>query len=110
MSSVPSLPLACSGAGSLPTSPKLNVVGVLDHFFAFSQPHVRFLPIASESFSAPAPPELPMKICRANVVHFHLENPLHRFLDFSFRGVRGDFEYHGVLRFLHTQTLLGDDR
>src|ERR1700675_2249080 len=110
MSSVPSLPLACSGVRALPNSPELNFVGVLDHFFAFSQPHVRFLPVASKPFSASAAPELPMKICSANVVHLHFKNPLYCFLDFRVGGVRGDLEYHGVLRLLHTQTLLGDDR
>src|ERR1700693_461755 len=88
---------------------ELNVVRVLDHFFAFRQPHVRFLPIAAESLGAATAAELPMKICRADVIHFHFKNALHCFLDFGLSGVRGDLEYHRVLSFLHTKTLLGND-
>src|ERR1700675_5003646 len=36
---------------------KLNILGVLDHLFAFLQPHVRFLPIAAETFGASPPAE-----------------------------------------------------
>src|SRR5208282_5410212 len=64
---------------------KLNVLGVLDHLFAFFQPHVRLLPIAAETLSASPPAELAVKNCRAHVIHFHLENALHRFLDLGLR-------------------------
>jgi hypothetical protein len=66
---------------------KLNIVGVLDHFFAFSQPDVRFLPIAPETFGAAAAAELSVKICRANVIHLYFKNSLYRFLDFRLGGI-----------------------
>jgi hypothetical protein len=66
---------------------ELNIIRVLDHFFAFSQPHVRFLPIAAETLGASTAAKLPMKIRRANVIHFHFKNSLYRFLDFRLGGV-----------------------
>src|SRR5580698_2596870 len=88
---------------------KLNVLGVLDHLFAFFQSHVRLLPIAAETLSASPPAELAVKNRRAHVIYLHLENALHRFLDFRLGRVLRHLEHHGVLRFLHTQTLFGND-
>src|SRR5580693_8632016 len=88
---------------------KLNVLGVLDHLFAFFQPHVRFLPIAAETLSASPPAELAVKNCRAHVIYLHLENALHCFLDFGLGRVLRHLKNHRVLCFLHAQTLLGDD-
>src|SRR5580698_9038867 len=92
----------------LPSS-KLNILGVLDHLFAFLQPHIRLLPIAAETLSASPPAELAVKNRRAHVIYFHLENALHRFLDFGLGRVLRHLEHHGVLRFLHAQALFGDD-
>src|ERR1700691_4018307 len=88
---------------------KLNVLGVLDHLFAFFQPHIRLLPIAAETLSASPPAELAVKNRRAHVIYLHLENALHRFLDFRLGRVLRHLEHHGVLRFLHAQTLFGND-
>src|SRR5580658_5995985 len=96
-------------AANLGPASKLNILGVLDHLFAFFQPHVRFLPIAAETLSAPPPAELAVKYCRAHVIHLHLKNALHRFLDFRLGCVLRHLKHHRVLRFLHAQTLLGND-
>src|SRR5580700_6020427 len=102
------VPLFLPAAHFGPTS-KLNILGVLDHLFAFFQPHVRFLPIAAETLSASPPAELAVKNCRAHVIYLHLENALHCFLDFGLGRVLSHLKNHRVLCFLHAQTLLGDD-
>src|SRR5271163_3574630 len=103
------LPAAKFWSAQIQSLQKLNVLGVLDHLFAFFQPHVRLLPIAAETLSASPPAELAVKNCRAHVIHFHLENALHRFLDLGLGSVLRDLKHHRVLRFLHAQTLLGND-
>src|SRR6202167_766402 len=97
-----------TGRCKLPIS-KLNILGVLDHLFAFLQPHIRLLPIAAETFRASPSAELAVENRRAHVIHFHLENTLHRFLDFRLGRVLRHLEHHRVLRFLHAQALFGDD-
>src|SRR5580658_1570704 len=95
---------------SKPNILKLNVLGVLDHLFAFFQPHIRLFPITPKTLSASPPAELAVKNCCAHVIHFHLENALHRFLDLRLGSVLRHLKHHRVLRFLNAQTLLGDDR
>src|SRR5271154_5623925 len=102
--------LVALGCDQLRPRLKLNVLGVLDHFFAFFQPHIRLLPIAAETLGASPAAELAVKNCRAHVVHFHLEYALHRFLDFRLGRVLRYLKHHRVLRFLHAQTFFGDDR
>src|SRR5580692_2767595 len=53
--------------------PGLNVLGVLDHLFAFRQSDVRFLPVAAKTFGASTATKLAVKNRGAHVVHFHLE-------------------------------------
>src|SRR5271170_6631502 len=101
--------LVALGCDQLRPRLKLNVLGVLDHLFAFFQPHIRLLPIAAETLGASPPAELAVKNCRAHVVHFHLEHALHRFLDLCLGRVLRHLKHHRVLRFLHAQTLLGND-
>src|SRR5271163_4177030 len=103
------LPAANFWSAQIQSLQKLNVLGVLDHLFAFFQPHVRFLPVAPESLSASPPAELAVKNCRAHVIHFHLEHALHCFLDLRLGRVLRHLKNHRVLRFLHAQTLFGDD-
>src|SRR5271163_2431395 len=77
---------------------ELQILRVLDHLFARGQLHVRFLPVAAVAFGAAAAAKLAVKIRGAHAVHFHFEDALHGFFDFRLRGVRNDFENHGVLR------------
>src|SRR5271163_535084 len=79
---------------------KLNILCVLDHLFAFFQPHIRLLPIAAETFGASPAAELAVKNRRAHVIHFHLGNALHRFLNLRLGRILRHLEHHGVLRFL----------
>src|SRR5208282_4590869 len=88
----------------------LQILRVLDHLFARCQPDVRLLPIAAKTFRAPAAAELSVIDRGAHVVDLHLEDALYGFLDFGLRRVLGDFEHDRVLRLLHAETLLGDDR
>src|SRR5271163_1918326 len=101
--------LACSflpltSSHSKPNIAKLNVLGVLDHLFAFFQPHIRLLPIAAETFRASPPAKLAVKNCRAHVIHLYLKNALHGFLNLRLGRVLRHLEHHRVLRFLHAQT------
>src|SRR5215469_1392044 len=89
---------------------QLQILGVLDHFFAFRQPHVGFLPITPVPFCTPPAPKLSMKVCSSHVVHFHFENALHGFFDLGLRSIRSDLEHHRVLRLFHRQSFLRDDR
>src|SRR5437016_2363454 len=83
--------------------PVLQVLRVLDHFFAFGELHVRFLPVAPVAFVLATAAHLADKVGRAHVVYFYLEDLLHSFLDFRLRGRRRNFKDHGVLRFFHAK-------
>src|SRR6202008_4089444 len=93
-----------------PVCAALQILGVLDHLFALGQPDIGFLPVAPVSFSAASAAKLAVKIRRAHVIHFHLENALDRFFDLSLRRVRRDFNHHGVQRLFHGQAFFRDDR
>src|SRR5579862_2528315 len=93
-----------------PVYAALQILGVLDHLFAFRQPDVGFLPVAPVTFGAASAAKLAVKIRRAHVVHFHFENALDRFFDLSLRCVRRDFKHDGVLRLFHGQAFFRDDR
>src|SRR5438105_1024891 len=93
-----------------PCVPVLPVLRVLDHLFAFGEFHVSLLPVATVAFVLSAPAHFPDTVRGADIVDFHLENLLHRFLDFRLRGRRRNFKDNGVLGFLHAQAFLGDDR
>src|SRR5690349_12511235 len=95
---------------SLARGPVLQVLRVLDHFFAFGELYVSFLPVAPVAFVLAAAAHLAVKIRGAHVVHFHLENLLNRFLDFRLRGAGGNFKHHGVLRFFHAQAFFRVNR
>src|SRR6201987_2010201 len=97
-------------SGLAPVYAALQILGVLDHLFAFRQPDICFLPFAPVSFGAASAAKLAMKIRRAHVVHFHFENALHRFFDFSLRRVRRHLKHHSVLRLFDGQAFFRDDR
>src|SRR5271157_429158 len=89
--------------------PGLQILRVLDHLLAFGELHVRLLPVAAIAFILAAAAHLAVKIGGAHSGHFHLEDLLHGFLDFGLRGGGGNFKYHGVLQFLHAESLFRDD-
>src|SRR5271157_1334125 len=89
--------------------PGLQILRVLDHLLAFGELHVRLLPVAAIAFVLAAAAHLAVKIGGAHSGHFHLENLLHGFLDLGLGGGRGNFKHHGVLQFLHAQSLFRDD-
>src|SRR5260370_10490976 len=93
-----------------PTVPALQVLCVFDHFLAFGEFHVRFLPIAPVAFVLATAAHLADKICRADARDFHLENLLHCFLDLRLRRARRNFKHHGVLRLFHAQAFFRNDR
>src|SRR5579864_1126018 len=103
-----SSPLRANGTKNLKIS-ALQILRVLDHLFAFRQLHVGFLPVPPVPFVLPAPPHLPVKIRGAHIVHLHLENLLHGFLDLRLGRAGSDFEDHRVLRLFHAQALFRDD-
>src|SRR5882762_5683113 len=90
--------------------PELQVVRVLDHFFAFGQLDVRFLPIAPVTFVLATAAHLAGEIRGANTRDFHLENLLHGFLDLRFRGLGGNLKDDRRVQLLHAQTFFRDDR
>src|SRR5438132_13290304 len=75
ISSVPSLPLTflMLNAVSVSNCLALQVLRVLDHFFAFGEFHVSLLPIAPVSFVLAAAAHLADKIRGADPSHLHLE-------------------------------------
>src|SRR5216684_7282360 len=106
-------PIAASyllNAFSSPIVPVLQILRVLDHFFAFSQLHVRFLPVAPVAFVLAAAAHLPHKIRCADARHLHLENLLHGFLDLRLCGAGRNFKHHGMLRLFHAQAFFRDNR
>src|ERR1700676_941832 len=110
MFSVPSLPRAFKGRRRPSTLSKLQVLRVLDHFFAGSQLHIRFLPVAPETFGTPAAAKFSVINRGTHAVYLHFKNSLDRFLDFRFRGVPDDLEHDRMLRLLHPESLFCDDR
>src|SRR5215472_13360747 len=92
---------SCHPKSFFARGPVLQVLRVLDHFFAFGELYVSLLPVAPVAFVLATAAHLAVKIRRAHVVDFHLENLLHGFLDLRFGGLRRDLEHHRVLQFLH---------
>src|SRR5271156_3785456 len=92
-----------------PTSDPLNSQHLKTKCSRRTRSSFRLLSIAAETLSASPPAELAVKNCRAHVIHFHLEHALHRFLDLCLGRVLRNLKHHRVLRFLHAQTLLGND-
>src|SRR6185312_522636 len=88
----------------------LQRVRVLDHFFAFRQLDVGFIPIAPVALSASTAAKLAVINRGANTVHLYFKNLLHRFFDLRLGGGHGDLKHHRVLGLFHSQTLFGDDR
>src|SRR6266571_1103821 len=101
--------IAASYLPNLFPGPVLQVLRVLDHFFAFGQLHISLFPVAPVAFVLAAPAHFADEIRRAHVVHLDLENLLHGFLDFRFRGCGGNLKDHGMLRLFHAQALFRDD-
>src|SRR5579863_7670195 len=81
------LPILLAHRGKQSLAPRscaeLNIFSVFDHLFAFGQSDVRFFPVAAKTLGASPAAKLAVKNRRAHVVHFHLEDALHGFLDFS---------------------------
>src|SRR5215831_9157567 len=71
---------------------RLQILRVLDHFFAFGEPDVSLLPVGPKAFGTAAATQLAVVDRRANVIDLHFKNPLYRFLDFSLRRLAIDFE------------------
>src|SRR5271169_4183974 len=92
-----------------PTSNPLKTNHAITKCSRRTRSSFRLLPIAPETLSASPPAELAVKNCGAHVIHLHLEDALHRFLDLRLGRVLRHLEHHRVLRFLHAQTLFGDD-
>src|ERR1700692_2587334 len=88
----------------------LQILGVLDHLFAFGKLHISFLPVAAVAFVLSAAAHLAVKIGGAHVRDFHAENLLHRFLDLRLGVFGGNFKNHGVLRLFYAQPFFRDDR
>src|SRR5260370_8643295 len=61
------------------------------------------------SFGAAAAAKFTVKNSRAYSGHLHFKNLLDRFLDLRLGRGHGHFKDDGMLRFLHPETLLGDD-
>src|SRR6516164_661840 len=95
------------GGRCIPNCPSLQILRVLDHLFAFGEFHVSFLPVTPVAFVLATATHLPMEIRGADIGDLNLEDLLHRFLDFRLAGSRGDFKHNGVLRLLHSESLLG---
>src|ERR1700757_1513213 len=95
---------------SLESVPVLQILRVLDHFFAFRQLHIRLLPIPPVAFVLAAAAHLADKIRRADSGDLHLENLLYSFLDLRLRRASRNFKDHGVLRLFDAQAFFRDDR
>src|ERR1700676_2911241 len=106
------LNLSATAAAKLYSSKllRLQILRVLDHFFAFGQFYVSLLPVAAEAHVLSPAAHLAVKNCGAHIGHFHFEDLLHRFLDLRLGRLRRHFKNHRVLRFLHAQTLFRNDR
>src|ERR1700676_4520143 len=110
MFSVPSLPRASEGRCHPSTDRKLQVLRILNHFFPGSQFHIRFLPVVPKTLGASPAAKFSMINRGAHAVELHLEDALDRLPDFRLRGFAGNLKDDRMLRLLHAESLLRDDR
>src|SRR5215469_1831847 len=99
------------GAASyVSTISRLQILRVLRHLLAATQPHVRLLPIRAVAGELSPSPLFARIGRRAYRMHFHLENRLHRFLDFRLGRLWSHLEHQRVLVLLDRETFFGNHR
>src|ERR1700733_5213137 len=87
----------------------LHRVDVVGHFLARLQTNIGFLPIGAKTGELAPAAFFAQKVSRPHAVYLYLEQRFDRLLDFGLGRIGSHVKYQRALRFLHAQTLFGNE-